>query len=92
VAQDGRPRGLLLPVEPHVDVAATRTALGTHNLAGEPRHLGVSRKLGDVDQPLVAAGIVQTGCEQPLHAEVAHVAQGHRWAGWVLFHQVGQVV
>jgi hypothetical protein len=32
----------------------------------------------------VATGIVQTPRNKVSHAKVAHVAERHRWAGWVL--------
>jgi hypothetical protein len=38
----------------------------------------------DVDQLRVAAGIVEAGPEQPLHAEVTHVTERHRRAEWML--------
>jgi hypothetical protein len=61
-----------------------RAPLRTDNLVGEPRHLGVAWVLRHVDQPLVPARVVQAGRKQPLHTEVAHIVQGHRWAGCVL--------
>src|SRR5215467_13796316 len=65
---------LFLPVRPHVDMATARAALGTHNLAGKARHLGIVRVLRHVDQALVAAGIVEAGGDEALHPKMPHVA------------------
>jgi hypothetical protein len=75
---------LLFPVRPHVDVSAARAALGAYDLVTKPRHFGIVRVFRHVDQALVAARIVEAGRNEPLYAEMAHVAERHRGAGWVL--------
>jgi hypothetical protein len=65
-------------------VAATRAALGAHDLARKRRHFGIVRIFRRINQALVAAGVVKAGRDKSLHAEVAHVAEGHRLAGRVL--------
>jgi hypothetical protein len=74
---------LLFPVGPHVDVTTARTALGAYDLACERGHFNVIGIARHVDQALVAARIVEAGRDEPLHAEVAHVAERHRRDGRV---------
>jgi hypothetical protein len=46
--------------------------------------LGVVGILGHVDQTLVPARRIEAMCHEPLHAELAHVAQSHGRAGRLL--------
>ena len=77
--------GCSFPVRPHVNVPPACPAFGTDNLVGEPRHLSVAGIVRHVDKSVVSTRIVEAGGDQPVHPEMAHIVQGHRWAGWVLW-------
>jgi hypothetical protein len=47
-------------------------------MPAEPRHLGLGRIFGNIDQHLVTARIVQAIGNQMLHGEPAQVAERHR--------------
>src|SRR5262249_13689664 len=61
-------RRLLFPVRPHINLSTFGAALGAYDFAGKRRNLGIVGILRNVDQALVAAGIVEAGGDQPLHA------------------------
>ena len=66
----------------------TRAAFRADDLAGERRHFDIVGKLRHVDQTLVSARILETSCDQVLHAEPSHVAERHRLASGLLgFHR-----
>jgi hypothetical protein len=65
-------------------MATTCPALRAHHLVGEPRHFGLGRITRHIDQSLVPAGIVKARGDQPLRAEVAHIAERHCGAGRLL--------
>ena len=50
----------------------------------EPRHLDVIRVLGNIDARLMPAGVIEAGGDKAMHAEAAHVAERHRFAGRML--------
>jgi hypothetical protein len=75
---------LFFPVWAHLKMWTARAAFRTHNLLGQRRHFDIVGKLRHVDQRRVTAGVIQAGRNQPLHAECAHVAEGHRRAGRLL--------
>jgi hypothetical protein len=66
---------MCLPRLPHFAQTTWRLKYGTS---------GFSRVAPHVDHCSVAAGIIQARCNQPLHAELAHVAERHRRTGGVL--------
>jgi hypothetical protein len=68
-------RRLLLPVRPHVDVAARAQHFAHTTFLGKPQHLGVVRVLRDIDQATVPARRVETVGDQPSHAKLAHIAE-----------------
>ena len=79
-------RRLFLPVRSDIDVPSTSAAFGTDNLRGEGWHVYIAGVFRHVDEPLMAARIVEARCDQPLHAEMAHVAERHsaaRAAVWL---------
>jgi hypothetical protein len=55
-------------------MAASRSALGAHDLTREPRHLGIVGILGHVDEALMSTRIAEAGGDEMMHAEVAHFA------------------
>jgi hypothetical protein len=75
---------LFVPVRPHIDPLATApTALHPWN---ETRHRCVRPIVRYIQQRFMSASGIETGHQQPMHAEFAHIAEGHRWAGWLLGH------
>ena len=81
LAGQARPGRLLFSILAYVDLASATAALGADNARAKPRHFSLGWISRYIDQTLVSAGVVQAGRKQPLHAELAHVAERHRRAG-----------
>jgi hypothetical protein len=64
----------LSPVRPHV-----RTWPGAGTRA--PQIIGITRH---VDQRLMPTRVIEAERDQMMHAQLAHVAERHRRAGWAL--------
>jgi hypothetical protein len=64
---------------------AARAALGADRMPADVRVFSFRRIAKHLNQCVMAARIIEARGDQPLHAERAHVAEGHRRAGWV-FH------
>jgi hypothetical protein len=64
---------LLFPVRPHVDVAATRTALAQTTLLANDG-TSVSSGYLETSMALMSARIIEAGGDEMMHAEMAHVA------------------
>ena len=72
---------MLPPKRPPSPRIRRRPAAALHP-AFEPRHLGLDRIARHVDQRLMAARVVEAEGDQVLHAQLAHVAERHRRAGF----------
>jgi hypothetical protein len=70
--RSGSPAAAAPSVRACVDVSTP--ALAALHARAERRHLGLGRIVRHVDQRHVTAGIVEAGRDQPLHAQLAHVA------------------
>jgi hypothetical protein len=67
-------RWLLFPVRPHIDMAASRSALRAGDLTRERRHLGIGGIARYVDEALMSARVAEAGGDKMMHTKVAHVA------------------
>jgi hypothetical protein len=60
-----------------------RVAAHLRAIPSERAHFGIVRIARHVDQTLVSARVVEAEGNKPLHAQVPHVPERHRIAGWV---------
>ena len=75
---------LLFPARSNVDLVPTAAALGADHARAEIRDFSFGRITPHFDQRSVTAGVIEARRNKPLHAQLAHVAERLRWAGWVL--------
>ena len=60
-------------------MAATRPALGAHDLGGKPRHPSVGGISRHVDETLMTARIDKASGDEMMHAKMPHIAERHRF-------------
>jgi len=83
-SQLGRHWRLLFPIRAYVDAISSGAADCTDYSALEVGYLCCGRVAPHFDQGRVAARVIKARGHEPLHAEIAHVAECHRTGGWVV--------
>ena len=81
--QPCRRRRLLSPIRANVNAVSPSPALGTDYPAHEVHDFRRRRIAPHFDNCRVSACIIKAGGDEFLHTKLPHVAERHRWAGWM---------